>query len=79
MALPLSVFWMLITNVERLRADNETRMFHVYRASQAENESANAFYNHLVEEVDKPTVTRINPNKVIGEAGAKEKLKRLFG
>ena len=79
MSLPLSVFWMLNQNVERLRADSETRTFHVYRASQAESESANQFYDHLVEQVGQPIVTRLNVEKVRGDVDAKRKLESLFG
>ena len=78
---PLTMFWMLSRNIDRLRAEEDVRNLQVARASQADGEAVKAFMEGLQLRIGRPVVTDkvYDPSQDKAEPDAKEQLMQIFG
>lgn len=78
---PLTMFWMLSRNIDRLRAEEDVRNLQVARASQADGEAVKAFMEGLQLRIGRPVVTDkvYDPRKDKADPDAKEQLMQIFG
>ena len=78
---PLTMFWMLSRNIDRLRAEEDVRNLQVARASQAEGEAVKAFMEGLQLRIGRPVVTDkvYDPSQDKADPDAKEQLMQIFG
>ncbi len=78
---PLTMFWMLSRNIDRLRAEEDVRNLQVARASQADGEAVKAFMEGLQLRIGRPVVTDkvYDPSQDKADPDAKEHLMQIFG
>ena len=78
---PLTMFWMLSRNIDRLRAEEDVRNLQVARASQADGEAVKAFMEGLQLRMGRPVVTDkvYDPSQDKADPDAKEQLMQIFG
>ena len=78
---PLTMFWMLSRNIDRLRAEEDVRNLQVARASQADGEAVKAFMEGLQLRIGRPVVADkvYDPRKDKADPDAKEQLMQIFG
>ena len=78
---PLTMFWMLSRNIDRLRAEEDVRNVQVARASQADGEAVKAFMEGLQLRIGRPVVTDkvYDPSQDKADPDAKEQLMQIFG
>lgn len=57
LGVPLTMFWMLSRNIDRLRAEEDVRNLQVARAAQADGEGVKAFMEGLQLRIGRPVVT----------------------
>ena len=78
---PLTMFWMLSRNIDRLRAEEDVRNLQVARASQADGEAVKAFMEGLQLRIGRPVVTDkvYDPSYAKADPDAKEQLMNIFG
>ncbi|HAJ0375299.1 TPA: hypothetical protein HLV26_05690 [Escherichia coli] len=78
---PLTMFWMLSRNIDRLRAEEDVRNLQVARASQADGEAVKAFMEGLQLRIGRPVVTDkvFDPSQDKADPDAKEQLMQIFG
>ena len=78
---PLTMFWMLSRNIDRLRAEEDVRNLQVARASQADGEAVKAFIEGLQLRIGRPVVTDkvYDPSQDKADPDAKEQLMQIFG
>lgn len=78
---PLTMFWMLSRNIDRLRAEEDVRNLQVARASQADGEAVKAFMEGLQLRIGRPVVTDkvYDPSEDKADPDAKEQLMQIFG
>lgn len=78
---PLTMFWMLSRNIDRLRAEEDVRNLQVARASQADGEAVKAFMEGLQLRIGIPVVTDkvYDPSQDKADPDAKEQLMQIFG
>ncbi|ASI19456.1 hypothetical protein GA254_18330 [Escherichia coli] len=78
---PLTMFWMLSRNIDRLRAEEDVRNLQVARASQADGEAVKAFMEGLQLRIGRPVVTDkvYDPSQDKADPDAKEQLMQIFG
>ena len=78
---PLTMFWMLSRNIDRLRAEEDVRNLQVARASQADGEGVKAFMEGLQLRIGRPVVTDkvYDPSQDKADPDAKEQLMQIFG
>ena len=81
LGVPLTMFWMLSRNIDRLRAEEDVRNLQVARASQADGEAVKAFMEGLQLRIGRPVVTDkvYDPRKDKADPDAKEQLMQIFG
>ena len=81
MNIPLTMFWMLSRNIDRLRAEEDVRNLQVARASQADGEAVKAFMEGLQLRIGRPVVTDkvYDPSQDKADPDAKEQLMQIFG
>lgn len=81
LGVPLTMFWMLSRNIDRLRAEEDVRNLQVARAAQADGEGVNAFMEGLQLRIGRPVVTDkvYDPRKDKADPDAKEQLMQIFG
>ncbi|EBP3777657.1 hypothetical protein CF88_18055 [Salmonella enterica subsp. enterica] len=81
LGVPLTMFWMLSRNIDRLRAEEDVRNLQVARAAQADGESVKAFMEGLQLRIGRPVVTDkvYDPRKDKADPDAKEQLMQIFG
>ena len=81
LGVPLTMFWMLSRNIDRLKAEDDLRVFQVSRLSQAGAEDATAFMEGLQYRIGRPVVTDkvYDPRKDKADPDAKEQLMQIFG
>ncbi|EAU1367549.1 hypothetical protein BZE05_19390 [Salmonella enterica subsp. enterica serovar Typhimurium] len=81
LGVPLTMFWMLSRNIDRLRAEEDVRNLQVARAAQADGEGVKAFMEGLQLRIGRPVVTDkvYDPRKDKADPGAKEQLMQIFG
>ncbi len=79
--IPLTMFWMLSRNIDRLRAEEDIRNLQVARAAQADGEGVKAFMEGLQLRIGRPVVTDkvYDPRKDKADPDAKEQLMQIFG
>ena len=79
--IPLTMFWMLSRNIDRLRAEEDVRNLQVARAAQADGESVKAFMEGLQLRIGRPVVTDkvYDPSQDKADPDAKEQLMQIFG
>ncbi|AWZ55265.1 hypothetical protein GOH07_17940 [Escherichia coli] len=79
--IPLTMFWMLSRNIDRLRAEEDVRNLQVARASQADGEAVKAFMEGLQLRIGRPVVTDkvYDPSQDKADPDAKEQLMQIFG
>ncbi len=78
---PLTMFWMLSRNIDRLRAEEDVRNLQVARASRADGEAVKAFMEGLQLRIGRPVVTDkvYDPSQDKADPDAKEQLMQIFG
>ena len=78
---PLTMFWILSRNIDRLRAEEDVRNLQVARASQADGEAVKAFMEGLQLRIGRPVVTDkvYDPSQEKVDPDAKEQLMQIFG
>ena len=78
---PLTMFWMLSRNIDRLRAEEDVRNLQVARVSQADGEAVKAFMEGLQLRIGRPVVTDkvYDPSQDKADPDAKEQLMQIFG
>ena len=78
---PLTMFWMLSRNIDRLRAEEDVRNLQVARASQADGEAVKVFMEGLQLRIGRPVVTDkvYDPSQDKADPDAKEQLMQIFG
>ena len=78
---PLTMFWMLSRNIDRLRAEEDVRNLQVARASKADGEAVKAFMEGLQLRIGRPVVTDkvYDPSQDKADPDAKEQLMQIFG
>mgnify|MGYP006891904172 FL=1 len=78
---PLTMFWMLSRNIDRLRAEEDVRNLQVAPASQADGEAVKAFMEGLQLRIGRPVVTDkvYDPSQDKADPDAKEQLMQIFG
>ena len=78
---PLTMFWMLSRNIDRLRAEEDVRNLQVARAAQADGEAVKAFMEGLQLRIGRPVVTDkvYDPSQDKADPDAKEQLMQIFG
>ena len=81
LGVPLTMFWMLSRNIDRLRAEEDVRNLQVARAAQADGEGVKAFMEGLQLRIGRPVVTDkvYDPRKDKADPDAKEQLMQIFG
>lgn len=81
LGVPLTMFWMLSRNIDRLRAEEDVRSLQVARAAQADGEGVKAFMEGLQLRIGRPVVTDkvYDPRKDKADPDAKEQLMQIFG
>lgn len=81
LGVPLTMFWMLSRNIDRLRAEEDVRNLQVARAAQADGEGVKAFMVGLQLRIGRPVVTDkvYDPRKDKADPDAKEQLMQIFG
>ncbi|CQT67670.1 hypothetical protein DBK25_17520 [Salmonella enterica subsp. enterica serovar Typhi] len=81
LGVPLTMFWMLSRNIDRLRAEEDVRNLQVARAAQADGEGVKAFMESLQLRIGRPVVTDkvYDPRKDKADPDAKEQLMQIFG
>ena len=81
LGVPLTMFWMLSRNIDRLRAAEDVRNLQVARAAQADGEGVKAFMEGLQLRIGRPVVTDkvYDPRKDKADPDAKEQLMQIFG
>ncbi len=81
LGVPLTMFWMLSRNIDRLRAEEDVRNLQVARAAQADGEGVKAFMEGLQLRIGRPVVTDkvYDPRKDKADSDAKEQLMQIFG
>lgn len=81
LGVPLTMFWMLSRNIDRLRAEEDVRNLQVARAAQADGEGVKAFMEGLQLRIGRPVVTDKvhDPRKDKADPDAKEQLMQIFG
>ena len=81
LGVPLTMFWMLSRNIDRLRAEEDVRNLQVARAAQADGEGVKAFMEGLQYRIGRPVVTDkvYDLSKVKADPDAKEQLMEIFG
>ena len=81
LGVPLTMFWMLSRNIDRLRAEEDVRNLQVARAAQADGEGVKAFMEGLQLRIGRPVVTDkvYDPSKAKADPDAKEQLMQIFG
>ncbi len=81
LGVPLTMFWMLSRNIDRLRAEEDVRNLQVARAAQADGEGVKAFMEGLQLRIGRPVVTDkvYDPRKDKADPDAKEQLIQIFG
>ncbi|CAM9358909.1 hypothetical protein E7W39_00335 [Cronobacter sakazakii] len=81
LGVPLTMFWMLSRNIDRLRAEEDIRNLQVARAAQADGEGVKAFMEGLQLRIGRPVVTDkvYDPRKDKADPDAKEQLMQIFG
>ncbi len=81
LGIPLTMFWMLSRNIDRLRAEEDIRNLQVARAAQADGEGVKAFMEGLQLRIGRPVVTDkvYDPRKDKADPDAKEQLMQIFG
>ncbi|OCQ54120.1 hypothetical protein Ppb6_00670 [Photorhabdus australis subsp. thailandensis] len=74
-------FWMFSRNIDRLRAEEDIRLFQVARVAQADADSSKAFVEGLQHRLGKPVVTSAvyTPSFAKADPNAKEQLMKIFG
>ncbi|OSL33970.1 hypothetical protein EAPG_04524 [Escherichia albertii B156] len=79
--IPLTMFWMLSRNIDRLRAEEDVRNLQVARASQADGDAVKAFMEGLQLRIGRPVVTDkvYDPSQDKADPDAKEQLMQIFG
>lgn len=80
LGIPLTMFWMLSRNIDRLRAEEDIRNLQVARAAQADGEGVKAFMEGLQLRIGRPVVTDkvYDPRKDKADPDAKEQLMQIF-
>ena len=75
LGVPLTMFWMLSRNIDRLRAEEDVRNL------QADGEGVKAFMEGLQLRIGRPVVTDkvYDPRKDKADPDAKEQLMQIFG
>lgn len=81
LGVPLTMFWMLSRNIDRMRAEEDVRNLQVARAAQADGEGVKAFMEGLQLRIGRPVVTDkvYDPRKDKADPDAKEQLMQIFG
>ncbi len=81
LGVPLTMFWMLSRNIDRLRAEEDVRNLQVACAAQADGEGVKAFMEGLQLRIGRPVVTDkvYDPRKDKADPDAKEQLMQIFG
>ena len=81
LGVPLTMFWMLSRNIDRLRAEEDVRNLQVARAAQADGEGVKAFMEGLQLRIGRPVVTDkvYRPHMDKADPDAKEQLMQIFG
>ena len=81
LGVPLTMFWMLSRNIDRLRAEEDVRNLQVARAAQADGEGVKAIMEGLQLRIGRPVVTDkvYDPRKDKADPDAKEQLMQIFG
>ncbi|EFN9519313.1 TPA: hypothetical protein HLU67_12395 [Escherichia coli] len=81
LGVPLTMFWMLSRNIDRLRAEEDVRNLQVARAAQADGEGVKAFMEGLQLRIGRPVVIDkvYDPRKDKADPDAKEQLMQIFG
>lgn len=81
LGVPLTMFWMLSRNIDRLRAEEDIRNLQVARAAQADGEGVKAFMEGLQLRIGRPVVIDkvYDPRKDKADPDAKEQLMQIFG
>ncbi len=81
LGVPLTMFWMLSRNIDRLRAEEDVRNLQVARAAQADGEGVKTFMEGLQLRIGRPVVTDkvYDPRKDKADPDAKEQLMQIFG
>ncbi|EEM0339711.1 hypothetical protein GJY99_05830 [Salmonella enterica] len=81
LGVPLTMFWMLSRNIDRLRAEEDVRSLQVARAAQADGDGVKAFMEGLQLRIGRPVVTDkvYDPRKDKADPDAKEQLMQIFG
>ncbi|EDZ6270292.1 hypothetical protein GSA70_003406 [Salmonella enterica] len=81
LGVPLTMFWMLSRNIDRLRAEEDVRNLQVARAAKADGEGVKAFMEGLQLRIGRPVVTDkvYDPRKDKADPDAKEQLMQIFG
>ena len=81
LGVPLTMFWMLSRNIDRLRAEEDVRNLQVARAAQADGEGVKAVMEGLQLRIGRPVVTDkvYDPRKDKADPDAKEQLMQIFG
>lgn len=81
LGVPITMFWMLSRNIDRLRAEEDVRNLQVARAAQADGEGVKAFMEGLQLRIGRPVVTDkvYDPRKDKADPDAKEQLMQIFG
>ncbi|MZK91554.1 hypothetical protein EAJ18_12100 [Citrobacter amalonaticus] len=81
LGVPLTMFWMLSRNIDRLRAEEDVRNLQVARAAQADGEGVKAFMEGLQLRIGRPVVTDkvYDPRRDKADPDAKEQLMQIFG
>lgn len=81
LGIPLTMFWMLSRNIDRLRAEEDIRNLQVARAAQADGEGVKAFMEGLQLRIGRPVVTDkvYDSRKDKADPDAKEQLMQIFG
>ena len=81
LGVPLTMFWMLSRNIDRLRAEEDVRNLQVARAAQADGEGVKALMEVLQLRIGRPVVTDkvYDPRKDKADPDAKEQLMQIFG
>ncbi|EAB8016980.1 hypothetical protein EFQ12_12470 [Salmonella enterica subsp. enterica] len=81
LGVPLTMFWMLSRNIDRLCAEEDVRNLQVARAAKADGEGVKAFMEGLQLRIGRPVVTDkvYDPRKDKADPDAKEQLMQIFG
>lgn len=81
LGVPLTMFWMLSRNIDRLRAEEDVRNLQVARVAQTDGDGVKAFMEGLQLRIGRPVVTDkvYDPRKDKADPDAKEQLMQIFG